>query len=128
MSQLFDGLSRAGFSYSEAQALRRIEMTLHRWAEHECNGEIERDETTGKAYAVSMAYVNGTGDYNRWPTADRETGALARLAKIMAKHPKFVAYNQSDPRGCALYIVRKSDIPKDGKLESYYTRGIAVCV
>ena len=55
MSQLFDGLSRAGFSYSEAQALRRIEMTLHRWAEHECNGEIERDETTGKAYAVSMA-------------------------------------------------------------------------
>jgi hypothetical protein len=37
-------LQALGFTPTESQALRRISMTLHRWAEHECNGIIERDE------------------------------------------------------------------------------------
>lgn len=36
-------LMALGFTADEAAALRRISMTLHRWAEHECNGNIERD-------------------------------------------------------------------------------------
>lgn len=111
MSRLLSRLSEMGFSYSEAQSLRRIEMTLSRWGEHQCNGEIERDEESGKTYAVSRAYTQGAGDYKRWPTPDRETGALNRLAKIMAKHPEIWAYYQTDPRGCSLYIGRKSDLP-----------------
>lgn len=115
-----------GFSYSEAQSLRRIEMTLHRWSENECNGDIERDEETGKTYAVSRAYTQGTGEYKRWPTADRETGALTRLKRIMAKHPLLWFYHQTDPRGCQLYIGRTTDV-QGVQLDANYTRGFAVC-
>lgn len=151
MSRLLGRLSDMGFSYSEAQSLRRIEMTLHRWGEHECNGDIERDEETGKTYSVSRAYTQGTGEYKRWPTTDRETGALNRLAKIMAKHPGLWSYHQSDPRGCALYVGRDSEIPaltrkewlatnptdKSGEafsaaqrsqIHRFYSRGVAVCI
>lgn len=125
--RFYDKMAELGFSYSEAQSLRRIELTLQRWGEHECNGDIERDEETGKAYSVSRAYTQGAGEYKRWPTADRETGALKRLAKIMAKHPELWAYHQSDPRGCALYIGRNADI-KAAELSSNYTRGFGVCI
>lgn len=40
-------LTSLGVSYDDAQALRRIAMTLHRWHEMECgvdSGCIERDE------------------------------------------------------------------------------------
>jgi hypothetical protein len=39
----------------------------------------------------------------------RETKAhaLKRLNNIMAAHPEWLAYHQGDPRGCALYIIRK---------------------
>lgn len=53
--QLIRQLESLGFSFEEAQKLRRIEMTLHRWNEQECGDgndyaswSIERDETTGK--------------------------------------------------------------------------------
>lgn len=126
-------LESAGFDYSEATTLRRIQMTLHRWAEYECGtGEgqvsrsIERDDETGKPFMrVQYPTAGGYVD-NRWPIADRERGALTRLEKIMASHPDYVAYNQSDPRGCALYIVAKRDIG-DMDVTANYTRGIAVC-
>jgi len=97
-------LESMGFSSDESWALRRIEMTLHRWAERECNGEIERDgdDGNGKPYASHAAWG---GKHLAYRIPDRERGALARLGKIMAQHPGFVAYHQTDPRGCALYIV-----------------------
>lgn len=85
----FTQLQELGFSFHEAQQLRRIEMTLHRWAELECGtdaGHIERDEKTGKPL-----------------------------------------YQQTDPRGCALYLIRPGDIPAGESVEAYYTRGLAVC-
>ena len=125
-------LESAGFSYDEAQTLRRIELTLSRWGELECGDEhgraIERDETTGKPY---MTYdVGQNGKRGRYLVADRERGALRRLDKLMTAHPEYVAYNQGDPRGCALYIVAKRDLEdneRDLPIDSYYTRGIAVC-
>jgi hypothetical protein len=68
-----------GFTAEEAEQLRRISMTLHRWHELECgsdNGCIERDDKTGKAY-----WRSDSGKL--WPTADREKGALGRLAQII---------------------------------------------
>lgn len=44
------GLMTAGISLDDAVALRRISMTLHRWHEAECNGEIQRDEATNIPY------------------------------------------------------------------------------
>lgn len=139
--ELFSRLQALGFTYDEAAALRRIEMTLQRWAEAACgdsNGRcIERDETTGKPF---MTYDTGQGGKRgRYPVADREAGALRRLDKIVTERnarmtaaghgatQDVVAYHQGDCRGCMLYIVRKSDLADGAKLDQAYTRGLAVC-
>ena len=122
-SRMFDALTLAGINYADAQALRRISMTLHRWHELECgsdDGHIERDELTGKPIFYSPHSERS------WVFPDREAGALKRLAKIMAKYPDLGAYVQSDPRGAALYILRPGDIPDGEDAEGYYPRGIAV--
>lgn len=142
-------LDRLGISLADQDALRRIEMTLHRWAEQECGDgndygswAIERDETTGKPYRVHHHYLHGRGkDYTtRTPIADKEAGALKRLRAIMAKYPALWWYQQGDPRGCALYVGRWKDIPgaigpdnpstdeAQRALHSGYTNGIAVCI
>lgn len=132
--ELHQRLHALGFSYEEASQLRRIEMTLQRWAELECGNSndycsyhIERDETTGKPYEVVSPHTSNKTI--RRPIADREAGALKRLKEIMARHPELVAYHQGDCRGCMLYIVRKSDLVQDGKplaIDQHYTRGLAV--
>ena len=123
-------LQGLGLSFDEAQALRRIEMTLHRWGELECGDSdnykswaIERDEATGKPFMGIYPY---SGKSYRVPVADREAGALKRLGKIMAKHPELRAYHQTDPRGCALYVLRDSDL-NGQPIDQVYTRGVAVC-
>lgn len=73
-------LMQLGFTMHEADALRRISMTLRRWHELECgdgNGYIERDETTGKAY-----WLNSFSG-KRFSLRDMETGALRRLKAII---------------------------------------------
>lgn len=116
-------LLRAGITCTDARALRRIAMQLHRWHELDCGndrGGVERDETTGRTYWYSAM----TG--HRVPTRDLETPALARLAKIMSRYPALKAYVQGDPRGAALWILRPGDVPKGENTDSYYSRGIAV--
>lgn len=127
--ELFSRLEAMGFSYDEAAQLRRIEMTLQQWSEQACGNSdnykswaIERDPKTEKPSMVVHPYDGKTYSY---AIADREAGALKRLAAIMAKHPDFVSYHQNDPRGCALYIVSKKDV--SGPLECCYTRGLAIC-
>lgn len=117
-------LTRAGISQADAEALRRIAMTLHRWHELECGrdrGCIERDETTGKPYWLSAFTGKRTG-----VVPDRETAAKKRLAKIMARYPTLRAYIQGDPRGASLYILRPGDVPEGAEVDSYYSRGLAV--
>jgi hypothetical protein len=121
-----------GMAYDDAVALRRIEMTLQRWGELECgdgNGVIERDEKTGVPYwyAANARYLgaNDRRAYSR--IADRERGALKRMAAIMAKYPGVIAYHQGDPRGCAVYVIRSQDVPAGASVDSCYTRGVAVC-
>jgi len=117
-------LERAGISYQDATALRRISMTLHRWHELECgidNGCVERDETTGKTYWLNSM----TG--HRFPTPDRETGAIKRLKAIMSRYPTLGYYIQGDPRGAALYILRPGDVPAGCDADAYYSRGVVVC-
>lgn len=116
-------LIRAGISYDDAAALRRISMTLHRWHELECgdgNGCIERDEKTQKTYWLSSHTMR------RSPVADRETGARKRLAAILSRYPSLSAYVQTDPRGAARYILRPGDVPEGADVRAYYSRGLAV--
>ncbi len=138
--ELFSRLQNLGFTYDESCALRRIEMTLSRWSEAECNGEIERNEETGKPERVSRAYISGhSSKRHAWPIADREAGALRRLQAIVnARNERrtiagdsprvdVIPYHQVDPRGCMLYLMRSSDIKPGEQLDSTYTRGLAVC-
>lgn len=116
-------LQSLNITRADAESLRRISMTLHRWHEMECgvdNGCIERDEMTKKTYWLNSM----TG--RRSPIADREAGALKRLAAIMARYPELASYVQGDPRGAALYILRPGDVPEGADVDSYYSRGIAV--
>ncbi len=131
-------LTDAGISYDDAISLRRISLTLHRWHELECgdgdnygswcitrgerlpkvNGkENFRHNDDGKPYLEYHPY-SGMVSYS--PIPDREKGARKRLATIMARYPGFAAYVQTDPRGCALYI-----LPPGVDAENY-NRGIAV--
>lgn len=148
---LYARLQELGFTYEEAVSLRRIEMTLSRWSEQECGDEhgrcIERDEATNKPY---MTYDKGrNGERGRYPIADREAGAFRRLGDIVGTRnaresvkylpggastspyaDKIIPYHQGDPRGSALYLVKRSDLIRNGEIlpiESYYTRGLAVC-
>lgn len=125
-----------GFTNSEVASLRRINSTLQRWYELECgdgNGMIERDDATGKPYWVSYTrrYLGANDARMRSPVADRETGALRRLARIIkARNARTDApvstYTQTDPRGAALYILRPGDIAAGDNVESCYTRGVCV--
>ncbi len=127
----YSRMADLGFSFDEANTIRRIEMTLQRWAELECGDgndyaswSIERDEETGKPYFVTHPH---SGKSYRRKVADREAGALRRLQQIMARHDGLWFYHQSDPRGCAVYIGRKSDV-EGMDLSSVYTRGLAACI
>jgi hypothetical protein len=125
-----------GFTRDEAEALRRISMTLQRWFKHECNGTIQRDGENGDG----KPYWYSSYDHSRLgPVADREAGARRRLTNIIttcngrrhaftAEYVKgdLMAYIQTDPRGAALYIIRPGDVPEGGDVSAYYTRGICV--
>ncbi len=116
--QVIRALETEGVTYQDAQALRRISRTLHRWHEMECGTEhgcIERDEATGIPYWL-CAYRGKRTMRMR----DMETGALKRLDTIMARYPHLTHYIQGDPRGCALYILPA------GVGEDAYHNGIAV--
>lgn len=126
-----DVLLSLGFTVDQADALRRISLTLHRWHERECGidgGCIERNETDNTAWWR-------TESGRTWQIADRENGAIRRLDAILKTRnttadaygdPALSYYLQTDPRGCALYILRPGDVPEGGEVESYYSRGIAI--
>lgn len=131
MARLLQNLDWIGFSYSEAQSLRRIEMTLHRWCELECGNSndycswsIERDETTQKPYRVTYPH---SGKSYRTAIPDRENSALERARRILEKHPTLWFYYQTDCRGCALYVGRTEDL-RGQPVHQVYNRGIAVCI
>jgi hypothetical protein len=71
-----------------------------------------------------VTYPHAGKSYRR-PIPDRERGALKRLAVVMARHPELVSYHQTDPRGAALYVVRRSDLG-DRDISSNYTIGTCI--
>lgn len=111
-------------SFEQAHTLRRAELTLHRWAELECGDSnehasyaVERDETSNRPFMVIYSH---NGKTRRYPVADREAGALKRVAAVCKKAGIFF-FHQTDPRGCALYISKEQLSAND------YSRGLACC-
>jgi hypothetical protein len=120
-SNITRALEGHGFTRDEVDALLRAGKVLQTWAEHECNGEIQRDELNGHCY-----WYNANGD-NCGRTADREAGALKRCEAIAKAHG-LTFYHQSDPRGAQVYMVRPGDVPKGADVGAYYSRGICVSI
>lgn len=138
-------LRQAGISRDDAEALRRISMTLHRWHELECGdsndyaswtiarGAFFNDSARGKVFVhddngtpFEERHVHTENKARYTPMVDREKGALKRLQSIIARYPGFGYYVQGDPRGASLYILRPGDVKDGENADSVYTRGIAV--
>lgn len=118
---MYRALMAYGLTRDDCEQLRRISLQLHSWDERCCNEDIEETDD-GKAWLT----VHGIRGNHRFRIPNREAGALRRLAAIMAPHKRrLVAFHQSDPRGAALYIVRRKDV-RGSSLGGNYTRGIAV--
>jgi hypothetical protein len=138
-------LVRLGISLDDAIALRRISLTLNKWFILECgdgdnygswcitrgtrlaDGSFQHDDD-GAPFLEWHHYLHGKGkDYTTYASrADKESGAKKRLKKIMANYPALVAYVQTDPRGCALYIIEKSRLGSNKPDECYSSFGVAV--
>ena len=86
-----------------ARTLRRAQLTLHRWAELECNGTIQREgeQGDGKPFRVWTRQDGRIGTSP--PIPDREAGAIRRVEQV-CKAAGLHYYHQTDPRGCALYV------------------------
>jgi len=131
-AHLVNSLALLGFTMDETDRLLKIERTLHRWHELECGSgndygttwHVEREETTKKPFMVM--YFRG-GQKSRRSYPDKEKGALRRLSEIL-KGKNVTAYQQGDPRGCALYLVRPGDVPEGESVDSFYSREIALCI
>lgn len=105
-------LVRLGFTIYEAQDLRLLSKRLHTWNERLCNN-TEVDES-GKAFI----YNEYSG--KRYPCRNNGKGIERRLKAIQEKHPEVIIYEQGDPRGCAVYVVPKSELGARD-VESYYS-------
>ncbi len=81
-----------------------------------------------KPFLEHHHYMHGHGkdSTSYYAVSDRERGAKHRLARIMKRYPTLSVYIQTDPRGCALYILRPGDVPEGQEPSCYYSRGIAV--
>jgi hypothetical protein len=128
ITALYHRLNEMGFSFSECETLRKASMALSRWGERECNGEVERDEETG----LTWHYYDVQRQDKVWirkgfRVPDRETGAKKRITALLKAHNDWDWYYQTDPRGCAVYLIPVKEVKSIAYLESNYsTIGIAI--
>jgi len=134
-ANFFEMMSRLGFTTIETETLLKAERALHRWHELSCGTgndrmtvSVERDET-GKPFR-RVQYMGADGKWidRREPCRDTEKAACKRIESVMEGKTGLSAFIQGDPRGCALYILRQGDVPEGESADSYYSRGIAVCL
>lgn len=121
-----DRLVELGLTYDEAETIRRISMTLHRWSEHECNGNIQRDEVTG----VPRWFSDNEMQWAKAPKGsvipDRESGAIRRMSRIIKAHPGLAWYHQTDPRGAQVYVYSVDKLEGRSIDSVYSSIGVAV--
>jgi hypothetical protein len=114
--------NRYGFSFDDYKALALEEHRLQRWSEQECNGEIQRDEETGKPIRV---FCWDGVERTRYAIADKEKGCIRRCEEIAASYGlKF--FHQTDPRGCQVHVYRESDLTGSDICSVYPTQAHAI--
>lgn len=105
ITELYYRMSEHGFSFEEMETIRKASNTLHRWCERECNEDIERRDD-GKVYLTVHPMSGKPWSYT---IRDMESTAKRRIDAILANHPGWAWYCQTDPRGCAVYLYRIDD-------------------
>lgn len=113
------GRRLATWSTGDIMAALKCARKLHRADEAQCNGDAWQDDETG-------AWRDRHGRPRRNPYGR----ALATLCDIVARYPGWVWYHQTDPRGCAVYLLSPEvlgEMEAQGvALEAGYTRGVAL--
>lgn len=86
-----------------------LQEHLHKWAEQECNGEIQWDDAD---CTIPRRYYP-----DRWgtptvkgPVIPNQEAKWLKEAQDLAAQCGGKVYHQTDPRGCALYFYRDSDL------------------
>ena len=121
-----DRLVKLGLTYDEAETIRRISMTLHRWSEHECNGNIQRDEVTGVPRWFSDYEMQRAKSPKGTVIPDRESGAIRRMWRIIKAHPGLAWYHQTDPRGAQVYVYSVDKLEGRSIDSVYNSIGVAI--
>ena len=137
--KLFTKLEVMGFTLQEIEKLLRIEKSLGRWFTLECNGDIWRDEQTGKPYWRTRQHLNlSSSGTKSHPARDLEKQATDALEKMITAHHNrnavfpddggVTVHIQSDPRGCSLYAYNVSQLKGADITAVYSSIGVAVCI
>jgi hypothetical protein len=113
---------RQRISAEDWAALCRCERTLHRWSEQCCNHDIDEQED-GTVIARFMSPTGYISHPQRIP--NRRAGAIKRAERIAATYG-LAAYEQGDPRGCALYLYDPGDLGSRDIDSCYSSIGAAV--
>jgi hypothetical protein len=89
-----------------------IERRLHKWAEDECNGVIQWDDAD---CTIPRLYYNDRygSPTVKGPIIPNQEAKLLKEAQTLAAECGGLIYHQTDPRGCALYFYRATDL--DGR-------------
>lgn len=82
-------LAKLGFTAPDIRLILRIAARIHRLDEDQCNGVLWEDEETG------VWHRNGA------PMRGDPYSAFLKLPRLAG----YTWRHQSDPRGCALYLV-----------------------
>ena len=84
-----------------------LERKLQKWGEEECNGTIQWDDNDQpRRHAIQW---DGSPSRQGRLVPNSEAKWLAE-AEALAKQLGGHIYHQGDPRGCALYFYRDSDL------------------
>ena len=113
IKSLYNSLGRHGLFTDQIDMLVTHERLLRRLGEKSCNGEISEEnyEEGEKRHLEGVQCV------------------LDEFNKGKNREDRFFFYHQTDPRGCALYLILGADWDAAGKSvdSRYNTIGIAVC-
>lgn len=124
--RLAQSLAHLHFPPTDIEKLLRIEKKLRRWHELQCGAEAGHVEEVGGEGSGKWEFVNQHG--HRSPIRDAGKQAGKALDAFKASHPDLFFYVQTDPRGCALYVLNVRQMHPSEDLHAVYDRGVAICI
>jgi hypothetical protein len=124
--RLAQSLAHFKLSPDDIAKLLRIEKKLRRWHELQCGVDAGHVEEVGGEGSGKWEFVNRHG--NRSPIRDAGKQAEKALDAFTAGNPDWFFHVQTDPRGCALYPLKKSQVESREDGNAVYSRGVAICI